>query len=335
MGDLNYRIVEGVPDAEVYRMLEVDHLEALREKDQLNLQRLERKAFDTFHEGPLAFPPTYKYIPGTNKLDQRPGKKVRCPSWCDRVLWSAGTYGGDSLRRLSLDKYSSTGPPLSDHMPVNALFSMTLECSSLSIVEEPEDLQAEPLSPMPHNPAVEVESEEAEATAAAALATSEGRLFAELELEPPALVMPHTTVSRLGGGREERAMVLVRNRGGAEGEFRVCQHSGNGNGSNGGHPDWLVLKGCHRGVLQPGQMAVLEVVVDVEAASRAVDSIGAKVTDKTREGGEIKNHELSGLGLSGGRRACAVLQLALNGGGVGALLPIVYEFEPGVSEVAK
>ena len=37
--------------------------------------------------GALTFPPTYKYIPGQNRYDRRPEKKMRCPAWCDRVLW--------------------------------------------------------------------------------------------------------------------------------------------------------------------------------------------------------------------------------------------------------
>lgn len=46
----------------------------------------------------------------------RPEKKTRCPSWCDRVLYSVGANGGDSVRRLALDRYWSCGPLLSDHM---------------------------------------------------------------------------------------------------------------------------------------------------------------------------------------------------------------------------
>lgn len=47
----------------------------------------------------------------------RSEKKFRCPSWCDRVLYSVGMYGGDSVRRLALDRYWSSGPLLSDHTP--------------------------------------------------------------------------------------------------------------------------------------------------------------------------------------------------------------------------
>lgn len=47
----------------------------------------------------------------------RPEKKVRCPSWCDRVLYSVGMQSGDSVKRLGLDRYWSSGPLVSDHMP--------------------------------------------------------------------------------------------------------------------------------------------------------------------------------------------------------------------------
>lgn len=43
----------------------------LRNLDQLNVERTAGRAFSEFQEGPLCFPPTYKYIPGTTELDKR------------------------------------------------------------------------------------------------------------------------------------------------------------------------------------------------------------------------------------------------------------------------
>lgn len=40
-------------------------------------------------ESVLTFAPTYKYEPKTNLYEKRPEKKLRCPAWCDRVLWKA------------------------------------------------------------------------------------------------------------------------------------------------------------------------------------------------------------------------------------------------------
>lgn len=42
-----------------------------RGKDQLNIARASGAAFEEFQEGPLCFPPTYKYIPGTQDFDNR------------------------------------------------------------------------------------------------------------------------------------------------------------------------------------------------------------------------------------------------------------------------
>lgn len=58
----------------------------------------------------------------------RPEKKVRCPSWCDRVLYTMGMQSGDSVRRLGLERYWSSGPLVSDHMPGEES-SSTIACS--------------------------------------------------------------------------------------------------------------------------------------------------------------------------------------------------------------
>jgi hypothetical protein len=45
--------------------------------------------FQGFDEGELTFPPTYKYQPGTDKYETRAEKKLRTPSWCDRILYKS------------------------------------------------------------------------------------------------------------------------------------------------------------------------------------------------------------------------------------------------------
>ena len=45
------------------------------------------RAFQSFQEGRVDFKPTYRYIPGSNQYDERPDGKLRCPAWCDRILW--------------------------------------------------------------------------------------------------------------------------------------------------------------------------------------------------------------------------------------------------------
>lgn len=131
MGDLNYRILDGVPVEAVLELISTDKLEVLRDLDQLNRERSAGKAFEQFYEGPLSFPPTYKVIPGTAEYDMRPEKKTRCPSWCDRVLWSIGSWGGDSIRRMAMDRYWRSGPLLSDHLPVSAVFNCAFTTSAI------------------------------------------------------------------------------------------------------------------------------------------------------------------------------------------------------------
>ena len=87
LGDLNYRMDESLRMDEVFEKVKQEDWAYLREYDQLNIERFGMNVFEGFMEGELNFAPTYKYQPGTSDYDQRPDKKVRCPAWCDRVLW--------------------------------------------------------------------------------------------------------------------------------------------------------------------------------------------------------------------------------------------------------
>lgn len=90
LGDLNYRIQDDLDMMTVYEMIDRDEIIPLAMFDQLNQERDIGNAFHNFHEGLLTFPPTYQYIPGTNEYDRRKDKKMRCPAWCDRILWRVG-----------------------------------------------------------------------------------------------------------------------------------------------------------------------------------------------------------------------------------------------------
>jgi hypothetical protein len=70
--------------------------------------------FRGFSEGPLNFPPTYKFDTGTDIYDT--SEKRRTPAWCDRVLFRA-----DNIKQFNY-KYA----PLltSDHKPVSAVFQV-------------------------------------------------------------------------------------------------------------------------------------------------------------------------------------------------------------------
>ncbi|CAM9139890.1 unnamed protein product [Ectocarpus sp. 12 AP-2014] len=244
IGDLNYRITEETPDQEVFEMLQNDDLETLRRVvglDQLTIARASGTAFQEFQEGPLCFPPSYKYIPGTKEYDQRrvrsPEKKVRCPSWCDRVLYTMGMQGGDSVRRLGLERYWSSGPLVSDHMPVSALFRTSLACAPQRTVTEP-GVDVEPLSPR----------------RAAAKAESELSPFARVVLEPPTLVLVLDQTPSLS------AVTEISNTGGIKGTFHVCKDS---------LPGWISLDGSERGELEPGEKVEIAIVIDAAEAEAA------------------------------------------------------------------
>lgn len=123
LGDLNYRIDESLPTEKVLQAAERNELQQLRAMDQLNLERAAGRAFEDFSEGPLNFPPTYKYQPGTDVYEQRPEKKLRAPAWCDRILYSSTTE--NTIQQLSYGR--SERPNISDHKPVYSMLQMTIK----------------------------------------------------------------------------------------------------------------------------------------------------------------------------------------------------------------
>ena len=138
LGDLNYRLHVDISVEECYRRIRSNDLKFLKRHDQLNTERAAGRAFDGFEEGDLNFNPTYKYIPGEDRYDDRPDKKMRAPAWCDRVLWScrAGNQrkiskndGSDERTKLvSLQKYQREDSiKISDHKPVFAIFNVQVK----------------------------------------------------------------------------------------------------------------------------------------------------------------------------------------------------------------
>ena len=155
LGDLNYRIHSSVPDAQVFEMISSAQISELAEFDQLNIEKDRGSVFTGFHEGILHFPPTYKFVRGTDMYDQRSDKKVRCPSWCDRVLWrTAASLKQDSavspspetpdttstnsttssavgfpmpFENVELMTYSRGSSTVSDHKPVYASLNVKVK----------------------------------------------------------------------------------------------------------------------------------------------------------------------------------------------------------------
>lgn len=122
LGDLNYRIDDEFSTEDVFAKLESGDLESLRQKDQLNLERVKGNVFQGFEEGLLTFPPTYKYQPGTDVYETRAEKKLRAPAWCDRVLWKTSRSN-----MVSQVNYRRAALNPSDHKPVGSYFNCRLQ----------------------------------------------------------------------------------------------------------------------------------------------------------------------------------------------------------------
>ncbi|XP_023651847.1 inositol polyphosphate 5-phosphatase K [Paramormyrops kingsleyae] len=133
-GDLNFRI-EDYDIQVVKSAIDSNNLSLLWEKDQLNMAKDSEKVLDGFLEGPLKFPPTYKFDVGTNTYDTS-GKK-RKPAWTDRILWrlrpasqlvaarrglASGLTSGTRVTQYSYRSHMEY--VISDHKPVSAIFTL-------------------------------------------------------------------------------------------------------------------------------------------------------------------------------------------------------------------
>jgi phosphatidylinositol-bisphosphatase len=78
VGDLNYRIDtnEEFTKDKLFEYSPNDH-HLLLGQDQLNQERKLGRVFENFNEGEINFPPTYKYVPGTDIYHPPTDKKVR------------------------------------------------------------------------------------------------------------------------------------------------------------------------------------------------------------------------------------------------------------------
>ncbi|XP_041643613.1 phosphatidylinositol 4,5-bisphosphate 5-phosphatase A [Cheilinus undulatus] len=136
-GDLNFRI-DDLEMQVVKSAIDNNKYTMLWEKDQLNMAKDSETVLEGFQEGPLKFPPTYKFDVGTNTYDTS-GKK-RKPAWTDRILWrlratapaaalSAGKRGSmsglTSGIKVTQHYYRSYMEYIvSDHKPVSSIFTL-------------------------------------------------------------------------------------------------------------------------------------------------------------------------------------------------------------------
>ncbi|CAN6439705.1 unnamed protein product [Victoria cruziana] len=120
LGDLNYRIALSYRSAKA--LVEMHNWRALLENDQLRIEQKRGRVFQSWNEGRIYFPPTYKYMNNSDRYagdDMYPKEKRRTPAWCDRILWY-----GRGLNQLSYVRGESR---FSDHRPVYSVFSAEVE----------------------------------------------------------------------------------------------------------------------------------------------------------------------------------------------------------------
>jgi len=119
-GDLNYRL--NMLDAEVRNLVDKKQWDKLLNSDQLSKELQSGCVFEGWKEGPITFPPTYKYEFNSDRYvgeNPKEGEKRRSPAWCDRILWM-----GKGIKQLS---YRSAEIGLSDHRPVSSVFEVEVE----------------------------------------------------------------------------------------------------------------------------------------------------------------------------------------------------------------
>ncbi|KAG6825085.1 hypothetical protein H0H92_004750 [Tricholoma furcatifolium] len=119
-GDMNYRI-DHRRDA-IIAAVHANEYSHLLLHDQLLREIKHNRGcrFRGFSEGPLKFPPTYKYDRGTDDYDT--SEKRRLPAWCDRVLWRSRVPS-----RVSQLHYRRYEVDVSDHRPISAAFTVTIK----------------------------------------------------------------------------------------------------------------------------------------------------------------------------------------------------------------
>jgi hypothetical protein len=118
-GDLNYRL--DLPRAEAERGALAGDYASLIDYDQLKRRKASGTAFADFFEGPINFAPTFKFDQRSSTYDS--SKKMRVPSWTDRVLYIPRSSRKKSPE-LTLASYDSVDTRSSDHRPVVATFAL-------------------------------------------------------------------------------------------------------------------------------------------------------------------------------------------------------------------
>ncbi|KAH9061982.1 DNase I-like protein [Lactarius vividus] len=117
-GDLNYRIDQRRDM--VVSSVQQNTYQNLLVHDQLTKEMKTNVRLRSFAEGPITFPPTYKYDLHSTEYDT--SEKRRIPAWCDRVLWRA--RDPTRVEQLHYRRYE---PDISDHRPITAAFRILVK----------------------------------------------------------------------------------------------------------------------------------------------------------------------------------------------------------------
>lgn len=122
-GDFNYRI--NMCREDVIGLVGDRDWDALLSADQLNIERGNGHCFKGFHEGTIAFPPTYKYDLFSDDYDT--SEKMRVPAWTDRVLWRRRQLRRENPPGWSpgnIHYYGRAELKQSDHRPILAVLDI-------------------------------------------------------------------------------------------------------------------------------------------------------------------------------------------------------------------
>jgi len=118
-GDFNYRVNQTRENT--IEFIKDNKFETLLKDDQMTITKEHGSTFNSFKEGEIKFPPTYKYQVNSNLFDS---KKKRTPSWTDRILYR-NRLENKTLEQLNYQSLPSVR--ISDHRPVFSQFVATIE----------------------------------------------------------------------------------------------------------------------------------------------------------------------------------------------------------------
>lgn len=126
-GDFNYRV--DMDKDELREQLKTGDIDPVLEHDQLNEQKAQGNVFNDFIEGPITFPPTYKYDLFSDDYDT--SEKCRAPAWTDRVLWRRRKSHPDADKSADWNQgklihYGRSELKQSDHRPVIAIIDIEI-----------------------------------------------------------------------------------------------------------------------------------------------------------------------------------------------------------------